>query len=98
AIGSMRRDAVWLQMSTIGEAGTARCIDLATEHGITFADAPVLGTKAPAEQGALVVLGSGPDDLQDRLQPILDAIGRRTMWVGAAGAGSRLKVIVNAWI
>lgn len=98
AIGSMRGDAVWLQMSTIGEAGTAACIDLATEHGVAFADAPVLGTKAPAEQGALVVLGSGPDDLRTRLGPVFDAVGQRTMWVGEAGAGTRLKVIVNAWI
>jgi 3-hydroxyisobutyrate dehydrogenase len=98
AIGSMRGDAVWLQMSTIGEAGTAACIDLATEHGVGFADAPVLGTKAPAEQGALVVLGSGPDDLRAMLRPIFDAVGQRTMWVGEAGAGTRLKVIANAWI
>jgi 3-hydroxyisobutyrate dehydrogenase len=98
AIGSMRPGAVWLQMSTIGEEGTAACIALATEQGIAFADAPVLGTKAPAEQGALVVLGSGADDLRERLRPILDAVGQRTMWVGAAGAGTRLKVIVNSWI
>lgn len=98
AVGSMRPDAVWLQMSTIGEAGTAACIDLATQHGVAYVDAPVLGTKAPAEQGALVVLGSGPEDLRDRLRPVFDAIGQRTMWLGDAGAGTRLKVVVNSWI
>src|SRR6185437_12579185 len=72
--------AVWLQMSTIGIEGTERCAALAGERGIAFLDAPVLGTKAPAEQGNLVVLASGPDDLRERAQPIFDVVGARTMW------------------
>jgi 3-hydroxyisobutyrate dehydrogenase len=61
-------------------------------------DAPVLGTRAPAEQGKLVVLGSGPEQPRDDLAPIFDAIAERTMWVGETGAGTRLKVVVNSWI
>jgi 3-hydroxyisobutyrate dehydrogenase len=91
-------DAVWLQMSTIGLDGTRRCAELARRLGLAFVDAPVLGTKAPAEQGKLVVLASGPDALRDRTAPILDAVGARTMWLGEAGAGTRLKIAVNAWI
>jgi 3-hydroxyisobutyrate dehydrogenase len=91
-------DAVWLQMSTIGEAGTDRCIELAAEHELGFVDAPVLGTKAPAEQGKLVILGSGPDSLRERVAPIFDVVGQRTMWVGEAGAGTLLKLATNSWI
>jgi 3-hydroxyisobutyrate dehydrogenase len=91
-------DTVWLQMSTIGQNGTDRCVDLAREHNLEFVDAPVLGTKAPAEQGKLVVLASGPDRLKERLEPIFDAIGQRTMWVGGAGQGTKLKLVTNAWI
>jgi 3-hydroxyisobutyrate dehydrogenase len=91
-------DAIWLQMSTIGIEGTERCATLAGERGIAFLDAPVLGTKAPAEQGNLVVLASGPDDLRERAQPIFDVVGARTMWIGEAGAASRLKLAINAWI
>jgi 3-hydroxyisobutyrate dehydrogenase len=91
-------DAVWLQMSTIGIEGTERCAAVAGERGIAFLDAPVLGTKAPAEQGKLVVLASGPADLRERVQPIFDVVGGRTMWIGEAGAASRLKLAVNAWI
>jgi 3-hydroxyisobutyrate dehydrogenase len=91
-------DAIWLQMSTIGVEGTERCATLASERGIAFFDAPVLGTKAPAEQGKLVVLASGPSELRDRVQPIFDCVGARTMWVGDAGAATRLKLAVNAWI
>lgn len=90
--------AVWLQMSTIGEPGTDRCIEIAREHGVGFLDAPVLGTKQPAEEGTLVVLASGPEELRGRAQPVFDAVGQKTIWVGAAGAGSRLKLVVNSWV
>ncbi len=79
--------SIWLQTSTIGEAGTERCADLAGQHEIPFVDAPVLGTRQPAEQGKLVVLASGPATLRARLNPIFDAIGQKTLWVGEAGAG-----------
>ncbi len=89
---------IWLQMSTIGERGTERCQELAAEHHLTFVDAPVLGTKKPAQEGQLVVMASGPPEVRDQLQPIFDVIGQRTMWVGQAGAGSRLKIATNSWI
>jgi 3-hydroxyisobutyrate dehydrogenase len=97
-LASAGEDSVWVQMSTIGEQGTERCMQLAREHGIEFVDAPVLGTKQPAEKGELVVMASGPQDLRERIQPILDAVGKRTIWVGEAGAGSRLKLVTNAWL
>ncbi len=90
--------AVWLQMSTIGEQGTNRCMEIAREHGVGFLDAPVLGTKQPAEEGKLVVLASGPGDLRGGAQPVFDAVGQKTIWVGDAGAGTRLKLVVNSWV
>ena len=89
---------LWLQTSTIGEAATARCIEKAAGAGLVFVDAPVLGTKQPAEEGKLVVLASGPDDARERAKPVFDAIGQRTIWVGEAGQASRLKLVVNVWI
>jgi 3-hydroxyisobutyrate dehydrogenase len=96
--GARGEDVVWLQMSTIGEVATEECIDLAREHGLAFVDAPVLGTKGPAEQGKLVIMASGPEGLRERLAPIFDVIGQRTMWVGEAGAGTKLKIAANSWI
>jgi 3-hydroxyisobutyrate dehydrogenase len=98
ALAGARDGAVWLQMSTIGLEGTQRCRDLAGRHGLQLVDAPVLGTKQPAEQGELVILASGPEELHDRMAPIFDVVGKRTMWVGDAGAGTRLKIAVNTWI
>jgi 3-hydroxyisobutyrate dehydrogenase len=89
---------LWIQMSTVGIEGTERLAAIAEQAGATFVDAPVLGTKAPAENGELIVLASGPEDVRERVEPLFDAIGKKTMWVGEAGAGSRLKVVANAWI
>lgn len=89
---------IWLQMSTIGEAGTELFQELARNRGVTFVDAPVLGSKEPAQERKLVILGSGPAQLERRLSPLLEAIGQRTMWLGEAGNGSRLKLAINAWI
>jgi 3-hydroxyisobutyrate dehydrogenase len=98
AVSVIPQGAVWLQMSTIGEVGTERCLELAQAHGITLVDAPVLGTKQPAEEGKLVILASGPEDARDRVQPIFDAIAVKTMWIGEAGAGTRLKLVANSWV
>ena len=97
-LAGARGELVWLQMSTIGEAGTERCAALARARGVAFVDAPVLGTRQPAEDGALVVLASGPEEVRGRVQPLLDAVGGRTMWVGDAGRGTLLKLVTNTWI
>jgi 3-hydroxyisobutyrate dehydrogenase len=89
---------IWVQMSTIGEAATKRCAELANAAGIGFVDAPVLGTKQPAEQGKLVVLESGPEEASPRVRPVFDAIGSKTIRVGEAGAGSLLKLVANSWV
>lgn len=89
---------VWLQMSTVGISGHDRLSRLAADAGVDYVDAPVLGTKGPAEQGQLTVLASGPAELQDRCRPVFDAVGAKTLWLGGAGAGSRFKLVMNSWV
>ncbi|GLZ55022.1 NAD(P)-dependent oxidoreductase [Actinomycetospora sp. NBRC 106378] len=99
AAGSLRDDAVWVQASTVGIEGTRRVEAFAQEHGIDVLDAPVLGTKAPAENGKLVVLASGPSALREKVTPAFDAMGARTQWVSETlGDASKVKLAVNAWI
>ena len=95
---ALAEGGVWLQMSTVGEDGSGRLAEMANEHGVPYVDAPVLGTRQPAEQGQLVVLASGPEDVRERSEIIFDAVGSKTIWLGEAGAGSRLKLVTNNWI
>ena len=103
AIDVVRRAApaagtTWLQCSTVGVEGADRTAAVAAELGLVLVDCPVLGTKEPAEKGALVMLASGPEETRDQLAPVLDALGSKTLWLGEAGAGSRLKMACNAWL
>lgn len=98
ALEAMADDAVWLQSSTVGIAAIERLAQLAEERGVAFVDAPVLGTKTPAEKGELSVLASGRDQALDACAPVFDAIGAKTVRLGEAGAGTRLKLVVNNWL
>jgi 3-hydroxyisobutyrate dehydrogenase len=89
---------VWMQSSTVGPEGADRTVAVARELGLVLVDCPVLGTKEPAEKGALTMLASGPEETRDLLAPVLDALGSTTLWLGEAGAGSRLKMACNAWL
>lgn len=90
--------ATWLQMSTVGVEGARRLASIAEEQGVVYVDSPVLGTRKPAERGELLVLASGPEDCRDRCRPVFDAVGKQTLWLGPAGNGSRLKLVMNSWV
>jgi 3-hydroxyisobutyrate dehydrogenase len=92
--------AVWAQMGTIGVRAT---IDLAARLArmrpdVRFVDAPVSGSKGPAEKGELLILASGPPEARDVVGPAFAALGRKTVWLGEAGQGSRMKLTVNAYM
>ncbi|MDQ4126779.1 MAG: NAD(P)-dependent oxidoreductase [Actinomycetota bacterium] len=95
---ALSENGVWLQMSTVGEEGNERLSRVAAEEGVAYVDAPVLGTKGPAEEGQLIVLASGPEGIRDRCEPVFGAVGGKTVWLGEAGEGSRLKLVLNNWI
>ena len=99
AAGEAPSDAVWVQASTVGVAGTETVVKLAEKYGITLVEAMMLGTKGPAEQGKLTMLAAGPSDLLDRIDPVLDAIGAKTVRAGErVGDGTAVKLAANAWI
>jgi 3-hydroxyisobutyrate dehydrogenase len=92
--------SVWAQMGTIGVKATLRVRDrlAARRPGVRFVDAPVSGSKGPAEQGQLLILASGPATGADALRPVFDVIGRKTVWLAEVGQGSQVKLVVNAYL
>jgi 3-hydroxyisobutyrate dehydrogenase len=97
-LASLRHGSAWIQMATIGQDWTARLATVAGVHGVEFVDAPVSGSDGPAREGKLVVLASGPEDVRARLDPVFDAIGSKTLWLGQAGNGTRMKLVLNNWL
>src|SRR6202044_179347 len=97
---AMRPGAVWSQMSTIGVSATGELAARVSKErpDVYFVDAPVAGTRGPAENGQLLILASGPDAAKPVLEPVYAALGREVKWLGEAGAGSRLKLVMNSWL
>ncbi|WP_139977566.1 NAD(P)-dependent oxidoreductase [Nocardioides litoris] len=94
-VGALDPGAVWLQATTVGPDGARRI----GERSDRLVDAPVLGTRKPAEDGALVVLASGPSALVDAAGPALDAMGSRVVDAGPdVGQASALKLACNSWV
>jgi 3-hydroxyisobutyrate dehydrogenase len=99
-LAAMRPGTIWAQMSTIGLAATEElaAVTAARWPDVTFVDAPVSGSRAPAEAGELLILASGPDQAREPLEPVFGAIGQATRWLGGTGAGTRFKLVTNAWL
>ncbi|MEU1756162.1 NAD(P)-dependent oxidoreductase [Micromonospora matsumotoense] len=101
AASGLKAGAAWLQTTTASLDDAAGLAGLATEHGVAFYDAPVLGTRQPAEAGRLTVLACGPRHGRERLAPVLDAIAARVVWLGEDGSrgdATRLKLVANSWV
>ena len=100
AVEALGQDAVWAQMGTIGVATTTEIAGRLgrARPGVMFVDAPVSGSKGPAEAGQLLILASGPSTVAAAVDPVFSAIGRKTVWLGEAGQGSRMKLAVNAYM
>jgi 3-hydroxyisobutyrate dehydrogenase len=92
--------AVWAQMGTIGVSATAQIAERLgrVRPDVFFVDGPVSGSKGPAEAGQLLILASGPPAAQAIVSPVFSVIGRKTVWLGEAGQGSRMKLVVNAYM
>ena len=91
-------DKVFINMSTVSPRYTR---DLALEVeplGATFIDAPVSGTKQPAEQGTLVILAGGPGEKVKELEPVFLAMGKKVIYCGEVGQGSMMKMSINLLI
>ena len=84
-----------INMSTV----PANCsIDWASqlaEHGATLIDAPVSGSKVPAQQGTLVILAGGPEELIQAQEPLLLSMGKKVIHCGPVGSGSSMKLSIN---
>ncbi|WP_225838123.1 NAD(P)-dependent oxidoreductase [Streptomyces sp. NK08204] len=101
AAPALRPGTVWAQCTTAGIELTPYLAAFARDHGLVFYDAPVLGTREPAEAGLLTVLAAGPEEGRETVTPVFDAVGARTVWTGedgAAGSAGRLKLVANSWV
>jgi 3-hydroxyisobutyrate dehydrogenase-like beta-hydroxyacid dehydrogenase len=85
-----------IDMSTIGPPQTRRIGEALRERGVRMLDAPVTGSAPRAQDGTLTIMvGGEPADFA-RARPLLEAMGRLIVHVGALGQGEMLKLINNS--
>eukprot|EP00850_Spirogloea_muscicola_P000869 SM000003S11114 [mRNA] locus=s3:1070989:1073514:+ [translate_table: standard] len=85
----------YVDMSTV-DAGTSTKIGQAVaEKGGRFLEAPVSGSKKPAEEGTLIILAAGNEALFKTVAPAFDAMGKKSFFLGDLGNGARMKLVVN---
>jgi 3-hydroxyisobutyrate dehydrogenase len=91
---------LWVQSSTVSLRDAGDLLPaLAGGCGARYIDAPVLGTRQPAEEGRLTVLAAAPEPLRDLIAPVFAGIAARTVWVSdRPGDATRLKLVANSWV
>src|SRR6185369_13977975 len=95
ALAAMREGAIAIESSTLTVAWIRELAAAATDRGIAFLDAPVTGSKAQAESGALSFLVGGSGEALDRAHPVLAAMGGNVSHLGPTGSGAMMKLINN---
>ena len=84
-----------INMSTVPPSYSRRLSETLKARSIAAIDAPVSGSKKPAEEGALVILAGGPQAKVKEMEPLLLSMGKKIVYCGEAGQGSSMKMAVN---
>ena len=85
----------YIDMSTVDEGTSGHIAAAVTEARGRFLEAPVSGTKKPAEDGTLIILTAGDRGLYDEAAPLFDLMGKKRVFLGAVGRAARMKLVVN---
>ena len=84
-----------VNMSTVPPSYSRRLFERLKSRSIVVLDAPVYGSKKPAEEGALVILAGGPQAKVKEMEPLLLSMGKKVVYCGETGQGSSMKMVVN---
>lgn len=88
-------DKTFINMSSVPPAYTRELAEQLEPLGVTFIDAPVSGTKKPAEEGTLIILAGGDREKIAALDPIWQTLGKKVVYCGPVGQGSMMKMTIN---
>ncbi len=87
--------ALWIDSSTIDVESARKAHAIAEAKGARAVDAPVSGGVGGAKGGTLTFMCGGADDAFAAAKPILEAMGKRIVHCGGAGAGQAAKICNN---
>lgn len=85
----------YIDMSTVDADTSSKISEAVTSKGGYFLEAPVSGSKKPAEDGQLVILAAGEKALYEEALPAFDVLGKKSFFLGQVGNGAKMKLVVN---
>ena len=94
----LRPGTVVINMSTVSRAATLAAAEAVQGRGGLFLDAPVAGSKKPAQDAALTILAGGERALVDRVTPLLKTMGKVIIYCGPSGQGTAMKLFINLFL
>ncbi len=94
-IAGLKPGTGYLDMSTVDAETSIESARLAHEKGALFLEAPVSGSRQPAESGTLIIMASGDRELYDRSLPALEKMGKKVLFLGDVGNAARMKLANN---
>lgn len=86
---------VLVNMSSVSPAYTRDLADRLSKYGTVLIDAPVSGSKKPAQDGKLLILAGGDKKVVKSLEPIFLSMGKKVIYCGSLGQGSMMKMAIN---
>lgn len=95
ALHQMKKNALWVDCSTVNPSFSREAAAAAEAAGIRFMDAPVAGTKPHAENAELVFFVGAEADVLEAVNPLLDQMGKKVLHIGPTGQGASFKMLVN---
>jgi 3-hydroxyisobutyrate dehydrogenase-like beta-hydroxyacid dehydrogenase len=95
AAGAFDEKKVFINMSSVSPRFTRELAARLAPTGVTCVDAPVSGTKKPAEEGSLLILAGGREEAVTGLEPLLLTMGKKVIFCGEVGQGSMMKMFIN---
>ncbi len=91
----MNSSAIWVNSSTVNPSFARQMAVESESRGVRFVDAPVAGSRMPAEKGELIFFAGGNQEDVDACGPLFDVMGKKTLHTGEAGTGSGMKMLFN---
>lgn len=92
---AMKPGIFWVDVSTVNPSFSKEMAQLSVKHRVRFVDAPVAGSKAPAENGELLFLAGGTEEELTEVAPLLDIMGKKTLYLEKPGNGANVKMLIN---
>jgi len=90
-----RKGQIIVDTSTVPPWETKAMAERLAKKGLDWMDVPISGSSAQARVGNMVFMAGGKKSIFNKVKPVLDKVGKKTVYVGKNADAAMLKLVVN---